>query len=373
MRGGPPAVPDGGTPTRAQVGFVDAAARLTVLITFGLIPALLTAGYFALAVKPGTHQMVDLRETYLHAARLYMHHNSPFPMPALLATQNGPFYCPPQMAALFVPFALLPFHVAAVLFALVAAVAVPTALWLLDVRDRRVYGAAALSPAVLTAVCVGTSSTLLLLAAAAAWRWRDRTGAVVAAVALAVGTKLFLWPLLVWLWFSGRRTAAVAATGAVAAASALAWSWIGFAGLTSFPALLQRASQYEGALGYAPLAHFGSVGIFLASTVGVLAIAVTCRRNDDLGFLAAIGVALLTTPVLWLHYLALLPLIAIRAPRLGLAWLAPVLLWITPQQLASGAPWRIAIVVGVLAVVGATAVSGSRAATAEAVPSAALA
>src|SRR5581483_7342074 len=98
----------------------------------------------------------------------------------------------------------------AAVFVVGSAAAVPAALWLLGVRDWRCYGAAFLWPPVLSGVAIGTISPLLLLGVAACWRLRGR-GGLVAAAALTVAAKLFLLPLLVWLWVTGRRAVAVAA------------------------------------------------------------------------------------------------------------------------------------------------------------------
>ena len=62
----------------------------------------------------------------------------------------------------------------AVLFVTASVVAIAAALLLFGVRDWRCYGAAFLSPAVLTGVTYGTVTPLLLLGVSALWRWRDR-------------------------------------------------------------------------------------------------------------------------------------------------------------------------------------------------------
>jgi hypothetical protein len=340
------------TPPAASPGAVGRIVRLTAVA----VPVAIAAAYLVTALASGSHEMVDLHNTYLRGARLYLHRDSPYAPAAEISTTTGPFYYPPQMAAVFVPLAALPFQLAVILFAVVAAAAVPAALWLLDVHDVRVYGTVALSLPVLSSIGLGNVSTLLLLAAAAAWRWRNQTRAVATVVALAVGTKLFLWPLLAWLWFSGRRAAAAVTACAVAATTVVAWSWIGFADLSSFPTLLQRASRFYAPMSYAPLGHFGSAGFGVASIVGVLCIGLACRRGDDLGYLAAVAVALLVTPTLWLHYLALLPLVGVRSRRFGLAWVAPLALWVTPRQLAWEEPWRVGLVLAVVAIIGAAAV-----------------
>jgi hypothetical protein len=64
-------------------------------------------------------------------------------------------------------------------------------------------------------------------------------------------------------------------------------------------------------------------------------------------------VALIATPILWLHYFALLVVpLALARPRLAPAWALAVLLWVPRWPEANGVIWRI---VFVLAVTGLTA------------------
>jgi hypothetical protein len=218
------------------------------------------------------------------------------------------------------------------------------------VSDWRVYGAVILSPAILTGISVGTLSPVLFLGVAACWRWRDRFVPSAICVGLVVLAKLFLWPLLVWLWFTGRRRVAVAAITLDLLVSIVAWSWVGFAGLRDYPQILRAASTIEGHLSYAPISTIGGqplalVGAILAAA-GVAFVA--RRRSDGEAFFAAIILALLATPILWLHYLCLLAAVAILRPRFGWVWLLPVALWATPQQGAYGSGWRELTVVAVV-------------------------
>ena len=75
---------------------------------------------------------------------------------------------------------------------------VVAALWLLELRDWRCYGAAYLSVAVLHDIRLGALTPLLALGLALVWRWRAQARAAVP-LALIIVAKLFLWPLTVWL------------------------------------------------------------------------------------------------------------------------------------------------------------------------------
>ena len=127
--------------------------------------------------------------------------------PPGLALAVYPAYPAPALL-LGLPFAHVSGHVAAWLWMVVLLASSFGALRLMGVRDWRCYGAAALSITLLSAVMLGSVTPLMLLGAAAAWRYRDRWRACALAVASLIALKLILWPLVVWLWFTGRRRAA---------------------------------------------------------------------------------------------------------------------------------------------------------------------
>jgi len=91
---------------------------------------------------------------------------------------------------------------------------------------------------------IGTVTPLLLLGTAATWRFRDRRGLALI-VAATVLTKLFLWPLLPWLWFTGRRRAAVQALVGVVVVTMVGWLPLGFGSMERYPSLLHQLSVAE--------------------------------------------------------------------------------------------------------------------------------
>src|SRR5438874_8273014 len=145
-----------------------------------------------------------------------------------------PFVYPAPAAFLMVPFGILPWKLAVVAFSLFVAGALFLTLRLLGVRDWRCYGIAYASAPFVGSIAVGTLSTFLALCAAAAWRYRDRRWLVAAAIAAAVVTKVFLWPLAIWL-VATRRLRSAATTVFVGAVTLFGcWAMIGFAGLTGY-------------------------------------------------------------------------------------------------------------------------------------------
>ena len=140
-----------------------------------------------------------------------------------------------KAAVLMVPFGALPWKVAVVAFALAVYATAVAALRLVGVRDWRCYGAALGSLPGFTAVTAGTLSWPLAFGAAAAWRYRERRWVVAASIVGVVVTKLFLWPLFIWLVATRRLRTAVttAALGLVVVIGS--WAVIGFDGLLDYP------------------------------------------------------------------------------------------------------------------------------------------
>jgi hypothetical protein len=164
--------------------------------------------------------------------------------------------------------------------------------------------------------------------------------------------------VLIWLVATRRyRTAAFAA-----AASALfvlvPWAGIGFAGLRGYPHLLSNVASSEGPHSYSVAALFHSMlpswtaasaleTVLGAALLGVV-VAAGRRGRDRDAFALSIVAILALSPLLEMHYLAvLLVVVALYRRRFGLAWAVPLLFWGAPATTA-GSP---AQVVHVLAVV----------------------
>lgn len=323
-----------------------------VVVALGLVPALLLAAFVAVGMGHRAMEARDFHMLYV-AAVAAAHGRSPYPAhPSSLTWEGGAqsaYPYPPLMALLVAPLTLVSFHTAAVSWVLLSTASVALALWLLDVRDWRCYGAMCLWPSTLTAISVGTISPLLLLGVAATWRLRHRTGSAATTAALTVAAKLFLWPLIPWLWLTGRRMAAVTAALGSVAASLLAWWWLGFAGLRAYPSLLSRLTTVEAPIGYAPAWQLaGYAGIAIAAAACAVAVN-RLRPGQRPKLQAATLSALVLTPILWLHYLVLLA--AALPKRFSWLWLLPALLWLTPQQWSYGQAWRVALVGSVVALV----------------------
>src|SRR5205085_2061512 len=145
------------------------------------------------------------------------------------------------------------------------------------------------------------------------WRYRDKTVAVAVVIAFTAVLKVFLWPLVVWL-LASRRWRSAAACGGVATLLLLgSWAAIGFAGFRSYPTLLHVLERIEAPASYSVVALIGVHGAAETAVTAALAVAlaaavvlaVRAPDSDRRGFAAAVLVALVATPLLWLHYLLL--------------------------------------------------------------------
>src|SRR5439155_26888769 len=158
---------------------------------------------------------------------------------------------------------------------------------------------------------------LLALGVAAAWRWRDRRVVAALAVAAVVCTKLFLWPLVVWLVATRRVSTAVGAVAGGVFLALASWAAIGFTGLTSYHGLLDRLTTVEQwrafslgalvhALGLPPAVR--PPAVLLTGGGSLAAIFALARRpeGDRRALAATIGASPVLSPVGWLHFFFLL-------------------------------------------------------------------
>ena len=332
---------------------------------FAALPVLLT-----IAFTIGVHHepAFDFRALW-QAGRDVAHGRDPYPTVSGISPLPGiahqEFIYPAAVAVAMVPLGLLPFGLAATLFVVLLIVAVGATLRILGVRDWRCYGVAFSTIPVLESFRLGAVTPFLALGLAGIWTLRDRRWSLPLLVCGVVLAKLFLWPVFVWLLATGRRGAAARAALLAVAAGAVGWAVVGIGTLSRYPHVLRRMTdvQYRKSYGFdGLLASLGAggtaarLGVALVAAGGAAAIAVTARRarSPEPAFALAVVVSLFASPLVWLHYYALLLVpIAIASPGLSLLWAVPLLLWATPFPESGGSTWRIALpmAVAVLALV----------------------
>jgi Glycosyltransferase family 87 len=270
-----------------------------------------------------------------------------------------PFVYPAPAAFLMAPFGAMPWSVAVVVFMLTQIAALVFALRLLGVRDWRCHALALAALPMASSIMIGTLSPFMALGAAAAWRYRDRRWVAATAIVAVVVTKIFLWPLVVWLVATRRIRTAVTTVGLGIATLVVSWGALGFAGLTKYPHVLGRTANIVEDESYSPLALFRLLGLSTGSAraavlalavLGLAAIFALARGRDGQrrSFVLALGVGLLASPIVWTHYLVVLVVaIALYRPRLGAAWLVPLVYWYLPGQQNHGSIWNF-VLLGVL-------------------------
>ena len=304
----------------------------------------------------------DLR-VFLHAGAAALHGRDFYPRVGTASVYSGfSFVYPSLVIAPFLPLAWLPAHLSATIFFAVSASAVIAASLRLGDRDSwrvlLVLGTAF----TITGLQLGALSPLLFAAAAFLWLLRGRPLAFASLAAIAVVSKLFLAPLLVWPLIA-RRYRAFALSGTLVVLLLGLGFVLGPLGLSQYLRLLDALSVHEARAGFglisvlrnegwSPLvAELAAGGLSGALLLGAL---LHHRRHGDERLVYCTGVlaALLLSPVVWSHYLILLlviPLVLgvsrtwlvvlallswVIAPPHGLHWELPV-----PERLEANGPW----------------------------------
>jgi hypothetical protein len=323
-----------GLRARGPLGLVTLGLEVLLL---GILP--LTALYFVFLSVLRGGQVTDFENAFYPAAEAVLHGRSPYPAlddPSLAA--GTAYVYPPLTAIASAPLTALSSEAAGLaVMALLVAMVIATLL-VLDVRDWRCYGMAFLWLPVISAIQAANVTIPLGLAAALAWRYRERPPLAGLSVGMSLALKPLLWPLVLWL--AATRRSRAAAVTVVTAAIALAGTWgvIGFAGLREFPDLLHRLQGLEERQGYTVYALATDLGaspglarpFAVALAVSLLcAVVVLGRRGDDRrAFILALAAVLACTPIVWLHYFALLlVVVAVGRPTLGPAWFVPLVMY----------------------------------------------
>jgi hypothetical protein len=300
-----------------------AARRLLWVLLCGFLP--LVTLYYAIApVAFGDRQVADFHTNYYYAAEAIRAGVSFYSV-------DSYYVYSPVVAVVSLPWSLLSVGLAESIFQLLLVAVFIGTLAVLGVRDWRCYGLAFLWPPVTDAVSSGNVTILLGFLAALAWRFRDSSRASGASIGIGIAAKFFLTPLALWLVMT-RRVAAAVWSLAVAAAVVLAsWIVVDFRGFTEYPEVLRRVSERYGDQGYTVYALGLDIGLSPSLARGmwlglaillVAATAVVGSRGDDRrAFVLALTAAIAISPIVWLHYFALLlVIVAVVQPRLGPLW-----------------------------------------------------
>lgn len=314
--------------------------RIGILVQAPLI----FVSFYLWLIAARTHWQLQDFAAVRSAAHSVLRGVSPYPPadPAVVVQAKQLVY-PPLVAYLFAPFALLPYHLSALLYLGLALVSIVLALRMLGVTDWRCYTVIGLWYPLASSLAFGTLGPLLLLLIALAWRHRDARLVPPLALAVAIVAKLFLWPVIVW-YAATRRWRGTFLTAIVAAVAFLVpFAPLGVHTLKDYPRLLHVLDAVFGPTSLATNAFVVALGASqmvadaLAVLLGVVLIAGTFvlgrTGREGAALSLATTAALFLSPIVWVHYYVLLivPLALLR-PRLAAAWFVPVLYWIEPLR-----------------------------------------
>ena len=201
-------------------------------------------------------------------------------------------------------------------------------LWLVGVRDWRVYGVFGLWPEAVGEMRVSHLTPIVALLVAAAWRYRDTRGLPGLLVGLSVAVKFFVWPVALWLAAVRRTREALLAVLVAGASLLLVLPFMGLDDYAHRLSKLGRAFDQDSYTIFGLLVQAGaSDGVARGATfaVGAVILAGMWRYRS---FALAIAAALVLSPIVWLDYFALAALpLALARPRLSAIWFLPIATW----------------------------------------------
>ena len=320
-----------------------AVRRVLELLLFGAVPVV--ALVLALAAYAGDDRLaLDFHHELYRQAEAVVDGRDVYEAPDADLSDRANAVWPIAALLPVIPFTALPPEVADWLATAAVIAVLAGTLWLLGVRDWRIYGVVLLWPAVIEGIQTANASLPLTLLVALMWRYRDRASVAGAVLGYGVAVKLFLWPLVVWLALVGRRRAAAVAS-LVAAASLLLL--LPFIGIADYVRLLRKLGETFEHDAYTLFALLGDLGMAdtparIATGILGLAVLVLAWRRRSLGL--AIAAALVLSPIVWRHFFTLLLVpLALSRPRFDVVWLIPIALWVGDGTF-NGAPWQTALV-----------------------------
>ena len=249
---------------------------------------------------------------------------------------------------------VFPAGAADVVIALLGLAGLGLSLWLVGVRDWRVYGVFCLWPEVAGEMRVAHLTPVLAVAAAVAWRTRRTSGAPGLAIGFATSVKFLMWPLVVWLAATRRTRDALVAGAVVCGSLLLVLPYTGLDALHPVaapsgpgvrPGQLHRvrdARRRPARRSRLPAPRCWLSGVRCWSRPGAIR-----------SFTLAIATALALSPIVWLDYFALAAVpLAIHRPRLSWVWFAPLGTWgLRGAGLGIGEFWHTARLLVVFAIV----------------------
>jgi alpha-1,2-mannosyltransferase len=326
---------------------------------FAVVPVLFTIWMCRYSL--GHHSFaIDFHHEFWPAAQRVLHGLTPYSRTWMNISGGVAFPYPALTALAFGPFALLNHGVADWGFTAVNMLSALLTLWVLNVRDWRLYGLLMILWPVVLAWQAANLTLVLGLGIACLWRKRDHPLVAGALVAVMISLKPFAWPLGLWLLATRRYRALLYAAACGLAVNAVSWAVIGFNQLHAYTQLDAAVNHVMDRRGYSIMSlvmQLGggrslayAIGIAVAALVGVACLIAGRRGNAKAALALCVAVCLLATPVLWTHYFALLIVpLALYRPRLDRVWLLMLLFYACPGD--GPRVWQIAVALATTAIV----------------------
>ena len=346
--------------TRAAMAPAVDWRRLAVWATIALV-VIFSLATAVLALR-GTEYGFDFRGIWRAGGALLAGHPIyPAATRHALEYPGNALVAPPVLAVLGAPISLLPFWAAVAVWNLVCVTGLVAGLRLVGIRDGRILVLAAGSFPAVSSFVLGQPEGMFVLLGAVAWRQRGRDAGALA-VGVLIALKLLAWPLLIWLLVTRRYRGAAVAAGSAVALTGGSWALAGFDGLRHYLGLLGRDASVFAARSHSLVAlalHLGAsqtvatavlvIGALAASAVVLL----SGRASDHAWFGATLLAGLLSSPVVWAHYLLVLVLPIATARRQAISvWLAFAAgFWISPTEQGDAAQIAATLLLAVVLVV----------------------
>jgi hypothetical protein len=341
---------------RSAPDALHALRRVVTIVGLGVVPVAAVVTMLAVGLSDNSLS-ADFHHEIYPQAKLMLEGRNPYPPADFDPTVAANYIWPPLVAYLATPLTVLPLGAADVVMLILGLACMAAAVWIVGVRDWRVYGALALWPQVTGEMRVSHLTAPICLLLALGWRTRDRTVQPGLALGLATALKFFVWPLGVWLAATHRYRATLVAVGVAAASLLLVLPYVSLDLYARALAQLGRGFDQDSYTVFGLLVQSGASETTARVAMwagGLVLLAGTWRYRS---FTLAVAAALMLSPIVWLDYfaVAMVPL-AIARPRLSWVWFVPLATWgMSGAGLGIGDPWDIARLLLVFVVVLAVA------------------
>jgi hypothetical protein len=334
----------------------DGLKRIGTIVVFGVLPVAALVTMLAVGLSDDSLS-ADFHHEIYPQAKAMLEGLNPYPPPDFDPAVAPNFIWPPLVAYLAAPLTVVPPGAADIVMLVSGLACMGAALWVVGLRDWRVYGLVVLWPQVVGEMRVSHLTAPICLLLALAWRWRDRQLAPGAAIGLATALKFLVWPLAIWLAARGRHAAALVAAAIAGCSLLLVLPYVSLDHYARSLLQLGRGFDQDSYTLFGLAVQSGASGTagrLLMWAAGLALLAATWRYRS---FALAVAAALTLSPIVWLDYfaLAMVPL-AVARPRLSWVWFLPLATWgLSGAGLGIGNPWDIARLLVVFAVVLAVA------------------